>query len=89
MSTSLRAGTTGVMIAAATGTNPAVGSPSSVPPGRYAPCRTSPTRSGRDHQLAARARAARGGQAHLQVRQLEQSLVEVAESVEPAELRRL
>jgi hypothetical protein len=89
VSTSLRAGTTGVMIAAATGTNPAVGS---AIVGTARALRTLPHvadafRAGTINSLhvhALREAAGRIGD----FAALEPALVEVAESVEPAELRR-
>ena len=90
VSTSLRAGTTGVMIAAATGTNPAVGS---AIVGTARALRTLPHvadafRAGTINSL--HVHALREAAKHIcTFAKLEQSLVEVAESVEPAELRRL
>ena len=90
VSTSLRAGTTGVMIAAATGTNPAVGSAivGTARALRTLPHVTDAFAAGTINSLHVHALREAAGRI-TDFAALEHALVQVAESVEPAELRRL
>ena len=90
VSTSLRAGTTGVMIAAATGTNPAVGSAivGTARALRTLPHVTDAFAAGTINSLHVHALREAAGRI-TDFAALEHALVHVAESVEPAELRRL
>ena len=90
VSTSLRAGTTGVMIAAATGTNPAVGSAivGTARALRTLPRVTDAFAAGTINSLHVHALREAAGRI-TDFAALEHALVQVAESVEPAELRRL